>query len=145
MYLLIVDFYSHYIEIARLDRPTATEMINHMQNIFARHGIPNVLISDNGPQYTSEAFNDFAKDYKFQYITSSPHYLQGNGEAEQAVGTIQSLLKKGDDPYKALKAYHSISLQLGYSPAQLLMSRVLRSTVPTTEMQRKSRVPNPDL
>ena len=64
-FLLIVDYYSRYIEIARLNRATAEEVITHTKSIFARHGIPEVVISDNGPQYDSEAYATFAKDYQF--------------------------------------------------------------------------------
>jgi len=55
-YLLPVDYYSQYIEIALLKRTTAAEVIAHMETIFARHGIPEWCVSDNGPQYSSEGF-----------------------------------------------------------------------------------------
>ena len=71
---------------------------------------------------------------------SSPYFPQSNGEAERAVGTIKNLLKKSGDPYLALLSYHTTPLQLGYSPSELLMSRVLRSTVPTTRKQRAPKV-----
>ena len=100
------------------------------------------LISDNGPQYASREFAEFAKDYEFKHSTSSPYFPQGNGEAERAVGTIKGLLNKSGDPYKALLAYRSTPLQIGYSPAELLMGRLLRSTVPTTRAQRKPRIPD---
>ena len=58
------------------------------------------------------------------------------------MGTIKSLLGKNGDPYKALLAYRSTPLQIGYSPAELLMGRLLRSTVPTTRAQREPRVPD---
>ena len=103
VYLLMVDYYSRYIEIARLSRTTTAEVVSHLKSIFARHGIPEIFISDNGPQYASREFEEFAK---FRYVTSSPYFLQANGEAERAVGTIKGLLKKGGDPYKALLAYH---------------------------------------
>ena len=141
-YLLVVDYFSRYIEIARLHRTTTADVVTHLKSIFARHGIPESLISDNGPQYSSREFQDFAKDYEFLHITSSPYYPQGNGEAERAVGTIKNLLKKSDDPYKALLAYRSTPLQVGYSPAQLLMGRVLRTVVPTTRAQREPCIPD---
>ena len=142
MYLLIVDYYSRYIEIARLNRQTAAEVINHTKSIFARHGIPEIVISDNGPQFGSEAYRQFAQDFQFEHITSSPYFPQSNGEAERAVGTIKNLLKKKDDPYLALLAYRATPLETGYSPAELLMSRMLRTTVPSTRKQRAPRVPD---
>ena len=142
VYLLVVDYFSRYIEIARLRQPTTAEVVVHMKSIFARHGIPEILISDNGPQYSSREFSEFAKAYEFRHVTSSPYHPQGNGEAERAVGTVKSLLKKEDNPYQALLAYRNTPLQVGYSPAQLLMGRVLRSMVPTTRAQRKPQIPD---
>ena len=141
-YLLVVDYFSRYIEIARLNRPTTTEVVIHLKSIFARHGIPETLTSDNGPQYASQEFAEFAMDYEFEHRTSSPYFPQGNGEAERAVGTIKGLLRKSRDPYKALLSYRSTPLQNGYSPSQLLMGRLLRSTVPITRSQRELRVPD---
>ena len=145
IYVLVVDYYSRYIEIALLGQPTAEEVITRIKSIFARHGIPEVVVSDNGPQYTSQAFEDFAKDYQFYHQTSSPYYPQSNGEAERAVKTIKELLKKGGDPYKALLAYRTTPTQTGYSPSELLMGRLLRSTIPITKSQRQPRVIDPQL
>ena len=90
----MVDYFSHYIEIAQQDRPNALEVIMRMKSIFARHGIPEVVVSDNEPQYSYEAFKEFASDFQFRHDTSSPYYPQGNGEAERAVKTIKSYLKR---------------------------------------------------
>ena len=90
------------------------------------------LISDNGPQYSSLAFKEFSNNYGFVHTTSSPKYPQANGEAERAVQTIKSLLKKAQDPYKALLNYRKTPLEgIGLSPAQLLMVRRLKTTLPT--------------
>lgn len=130
IYLLIVDFYSRWIEIARLDHPSASAVVHHSKSIFARHGIPDEVISDNGPQYASQSYADFAKEYGFTHITSSPYHPQGNGEAERAVQTVKNLLKKKGDPYLALLAYRSTPLELGYTPSELLMGRKLATTIP---------------
>ena len=139
-YLLLVDYYSRWIEIAKLKSTTSQEVINHTRGIFARHGIPEVVVSNNGPQYSAECYKKFARDYGFQHITSSPHYPQGNGEAERAVKTIKGMLRKSGDPYLSLLAYRSTPLEIGYSPAQLLMSRNLRTTLPATREQRRPKV-----
>ena len=142
MYLLIIDYFSRYIEIAKLGKESSEEVIRHTKSIFARHGIPEIVISDNGPQFTSSLFQQFAKEYEFEHHTSSPYHPQGNGEAERAVKTIKSLLKKATDPYLALLTYRSTPLaSLGFSPAELLMSRQLRTTIPIYPKHLQPSIP----
>ena len=143
-YLLVVDYYSRFIEIARLSSLTSDEVITHLKSIFARHGIPQYVVSDNGTQYSSQLFSNFSKSYGFKHITSSPHYPQSNGEAERAVQTMKRLLDKSTDPYLTLLAYRSTPLKLGYSPAELLMGRNLRTTLPTANSQFKAHTPDED-
>ena len=94
----MVNYFSSYIEIAWLDRPTAQEVNIRLKSMFACHRIPEVVVSDNGLQYSCVAFKEFASDFQFRHDTSSPYYPQGNGEAERAVRTTKSLLKKNSDP-----------------------------------------------
>ncbi|XP_022805422.1 uncharacterized protein K02A2.6-like [Stylophora pistillata] len=84
-YILCVDYYSKWIELAKLDNLTSDNVICHLKSQFSRYGKPDELISDNGPQYPSSAFSDFSKSYGFLHATSSPHFPQANGEAERAV------------------------------------------------------------
>ena len=102
-----------------------------MKRIFSRHGIPETLFSDNGPQFDdSNEFQHFAADWGFQHITSSPKYPESNGEVERAVQTMKMLLKKSADEYLALMGYRNTPLHYGYSPAQLSMGRKLKIRVP---------------
>ena len=141
-YLLVVDYYSRFIEIAKLSGESSGEVIKHLKSIMARHGIPEQIMSDNGPQFAAAEFDRFSKEYGFSHKTSSPQYPQSNGEAERAVQTVKQLLKKAEDPYQALLVYRASPLQNGYSPAELLMSRRLRTTLTTISAQLQPSIPN---
>ena len=130
------------MELAKLTSTTSPTIIQHLKSIFARHGVPESVVSDNGPQYSSNAFATFAEEYGFTHITSSPRYAQANGLAERTVQTVKSLLKKSSDPYLALLSYRSTPLEHGFSPAELLMSRRLRTNVPVAPAQLKPSVPD---
>lgn len=106
-----------------------------MKSCFARHGIPDKVISDNGPQFRSAEFLKFSSNYGFKHQTSSPRYPQANGEVERAVRTVKSLLKKSKDPYIALMAYRATPLENGYSPAELLFGRKIQTTLPLVSEQ----------
>jgi hypothetical protein len=143
VYLLVVDYYSRFIEIALLpSSPSSANTIHRMKSIFARHGIPEIVISDNGPQYSSKEFKEFAREYRFAHQTSSPHFPQSNGEAERAIQTVKKLLKNNQDPYLALLTYRSTPLKNGFSPSELLMSRRLRTHLPAIRKQFMPRVPD---
>jgi len=136
----VIDYYSRYIEITKLNRTTTEEVVVHLKSIFVRHGIPEV-VSDNGPQYSSE-FSKFASVYGFLHTTSSPKYPQSNGEAEIAIKTVKGLFNKAEDPYLALLAYRATPLQNGFSPAELLMGQRLRSTAPMIPLLCEPKVPD---
>ncbi|KAF7645598.1 hypothetical protein LDENG_00201430 [Lucifuga dentata] len=128
-YFLVVDYFSRYVEIAQLSPTRSTEVIVHIKSMFARHGIPDTLVTDNGPQFSGKEMQVFAKDYGFTHMMSSPKFAQSNGEAERAVQTVKNLLKKAADPYHALLAYRSTPLSNGYSLAELLIGRHLCTTL----------------
>ena len=130
-YLLLVDYFSRYIEVVKLSSTTTKSVVAAMKPVFARHGIPDMIVSDNGPQYSSQEFQEFAEDYGFQHVTSSPYHPQGNGEAERAVKTVKKLLRDTDDPNLALLSYRSTPLSwCQHSPVELLMGRQIRFTLP---------------
>ena len=142
-YLVVVDYYSRYIEMAKLPSTKATTVIKHLKSIMARHGIFEVLMTDNGPQFANTEMNNFSRDYNFTHISSSPKFAQGNGMAENAVKTFKNLIKKNADPYIAFLIYRATPLQNGYSPSELCMGRRLRSTLPVAPhtLQPKSEPP----
>ena len=89
-YLIVVDYFSKFIEVNYLASLMSFETINALKPVFARHGIPEVVCSDNGPQYNSAEFSKLSKDWEFKHVTSSPLYAQSNGEVEWAVQTAKN-------------------------------------------------------
>ena len=87
----MVDYASSYVEIAKLAATTSPDVILHMRSIFARHGIPETVVSDNGPQYASYEFARFASEDGFIHVTSSPRYPQSNGKAERPVQNAEEV------------------------------------------------------
>ena len=135
-YLLCVDYFSRYPEVVKLNNTTSKAVINTLKHIFAHHGIPEILYSDNGPQYSSVDMKEFASAYGFEHITSSPHYPRSNGLAERTVKTIKSLMKKSTDLNLLLLSYRSAPLHwCNLSPSELSMGRRVRTTVPQVSDQ----------
>lgn len=133
-YILVVDYFSRYPEVIQLKTTTAHGVITALKSIFSRHGVPEEVVSDNGPQYSSQAFTEFASRYGFVHSTSSPHFPQSNGHSERAVKTMKKILKASEDQYLALLAYRSTPLPwCGLSPSELLMGRRTRSDIPQTK------------
>ena len=131
----LVDCYSRYCELERM--PTTTSSVIHkMKAIFARHGIAEKVVSENGPQYAAQEFARFAREWDFSYFTSSPTYPQSNGLLEKSVHTAKQLLKKAKlekiDPYISLLEYRNTPLDALASPAQT-------STLITSDYRQSSQ------
>ena len=92
--MLVVDYASSYVEIAKLAATTSPDVILHLRPIFARDGIPENVVSDNGPQYASYVFARFASEEGFIHITSSPRYPQSNDKAERTVQTVKAKIQE---------------------------------------------------
>ena len=128
-----MDYHSRFIEISiLLASQKSSETIRALKSIFAGHGIPDIL----------REFDEFSKEYSFTPVTSSQKLSQANGEAERAVvETIKNALEKEKDPGKALMSYRATPLENGYSPAEMLFGRKIRTTVPVFPDQLKASWP----
>ena len=140
---MVVDYYSRYWEIVKLRNVTSEGIITEMTKIFSRYGIPEVD-SDIGPQYAAREFHKFALIWMFKHTTSSPGYPRSNGLAERTVQSVKNLLSNTlssqQDPYLAILESSNIPVDELASPAQLLMSRNLRSTIPSLPQHFKPNV-----
>lgn len=141
-YLVVSDYFSRYLEVEILENQSSSCVCKKLESILARHGKPNIVKTDNGPQFKSPDFRKLAKDWEFVHITSSPRFPQSNGFAESMVKVAKSLLKKNENLHQALLEYRSTPLANGFSPSELLMNRKLRSSVPIIESKLLPRKQN---
>ena len=133
-YIVITDYYSLWPEVYQLKQATSACVISTMKDVFARHGIPTELVSDNGSQYKSARFRTFTREWNFQHSTSSPRYPRSNGLAESSVKTVKMMMKKclatKKDVKQGLLTIRNTPLACGQSPAELLMNRQLNDNLP---------------
>lgn len=134
-YLLIVDYFSKYIEVWQMTSTTACSLIQVLKDTFARFGIPNVVISDQGPPFDSADLRNFFYDWDIKHVHSSPLHPCSNGQAERTIQTVKSMMTKASEEGKDLAVvllnYRSTPTIGGKSPAELLMGRKLRTFLPT--------------
>ena len=143
-YLVTTDRYSNFFEVDRLYSKSSSEVITNMKAHIARYGIPNKLMSDNGPNFTSREFKLFS-DYSIEHITSSPTYAQSNGKAENSVKTDKKIMQKAldahADPYLALLDFRNTPTE-GYttSAAQQMLNRRKRTLLPISNRLIKPEI-----
>jgi len=92
--LVVVDYFSGFIEVERLTSTTSTAVSKALKIMCVRYGVPNVQVTDNEPQFDSAEFEAFAAKWGFQHVTSSPRYPQSNGKVENAVKTVKRSFTK---------------------------------------------------
>ena len=143
-YIVLTYYYSDFVEVGELSDTSASTITQFLKEQFSRHGIPDILVSDNGPQFTSHEFHQFSQVWEFQHVTSSPHHHKSNGKAESGVKVSRSLFKKalkdGKDPWLALLDRNTPVEGIGSSPAQRLMSRRTKTLVPTASTLRHPHI-----
>ena len=91
--LVVVDAHSKWPEVATKTSTTALATIRVLREMFATYGLPQQLVSDNGPQFTSTEFADFLKQNGIKHIKSALYHPSTNGAAERFVCTVKHALK----------------------------------------------------
>ena len=142
MFLVVVDYYSRWIEVKQLTTTTSASVISRLKAIFTTFGIPDVLITDNGPQFSAGEFAAFAKNWGFGHHTTNPYKPQENGMAERAVRTAKELLRL-EDPELGLLNYRATPhSSTGVSPAMALMGRQVQTRLPVLSRHLMPSTPN---
>ena len=148
-FLITVDYFSGFWEIDYLTTTTTGAIVKKLKRHFARYGIPLRLVTDSDPRFLSREFVDFIKGCDIEHNTSSPHHLQGNGKAENAVNSAKKMLSKclldGTDHMEALMEIRNTPQQgIGTSSALRMFGRRCRTMVPTPTALLQSRVTQAD-
>ena len=134
-----------YIEVAELKDLTSAAIIQFLKEQFSRHGIPDVMVSNNGLQYVSKNFTNFSRKWEFKHVTSSPTHPKSNGKSESAVKVAKRIFKKalredGDLWLSLLGQRNTPTEFVNVSPVQRLMSRRSQTLLLVSNNLLRSRV-----
>ncbi|UYV84361.1 K02A2.6-like [Cordylochernes scorpioides] len=144
-YLGIVDYYTKYPEVFELRSTKAEMVIEKLKEVFARCGVPEIMMTDNGPPFQSTEMMEFAKELNVTHTTSSPRFPQSNGMIERTIQTLKSTIIKcqqsKQDIYQALLLLRNTEHNSFPSPAIMLYGRKQRLLLPMkTTLMNESRI-----
>ena len=132
-FFIIVDAHSKWIGVCVVSSPSSQQAIQALRKVFSTHGLPQILVSDNGAAFSSSEFQTFVARNGFKHVRSAPYHPATNGLAERAVQTVKDALKKtsGDIDTRLSRFLFQYRLtphsSTGQSPAKLLLGHVPRS------------------
>jgi len=145
---IIVDYFSKWVEVAEVPRNAiSNDVIMHLNDVFSRFGLPESIMSDGDPLYTSSRFKTFCVNNEIDHDFSSARYPQSNGQSERSIQHIKNMLRKcaadGSDFKKALLIYRNTPLDSKLSsPAMLFFNRKLRTNLPMLNLTTDSDIEN---
>ncbi|GBO10588.1 Uncharacterized protein K02A2.6 [Araneus ventricosus] len=149
MFLLIVDAHSKWLEVYPMKVTTTKKTVVCLRGSFARFGLPRVLVSDNGSQFTSYEFQRFMQSNGIKHKTSAPFKPSSNGQAERYVATLKQSLRamqkyEGSIQQKLstflLQYRKAPNATTTHSPAMLFLKREIRTRIDLLLPELKSRV-----
>ena len=95
MFFLVIDAHSKWGEVFQMAQTTATKTIEVLRQLFSSYGLPEQIVSDNGPQFVSEEFRQFMQSNGIRHIRCAPYHPASNGLAERFVRTFKEAMKAG--------------------------------------------------
>ena len=124
-FLVVVDAHSKWLEVKFVNNATTINMIKHLRSLFATHGLPEMIVSDNGSVFTSIEFQDFCTKNGIKHVKSAPYHPASNGLAERTV----QMYKEAKPSRSLINLGVQISIQLPSNtsfnnwgfPAELLL------------------------
>ena len=133
-YLIILDYHTKYLVVEKLGADSTSKRVADLtSNYFSLFGVPNTIISDNGPQFVGAAYQSLLQEYGVTHITSSPWHPESHGFIERAIRTAKSMLRKSPrDSDLALLVFRTTPPgPQEPSPAEMLFGRKVPSNLPT--------------
>ena len=130
---VVVDAYSRWMDVSIVSSTSAEATIQKLRSLFATHGVPEQLVSDNGSGFASEEFKKFTQLNGIRHTFTSPYHPSSNGLAERAVQSFKHGVSKlsGSMENRIIQFLFKYRITpqttTGLSPAELLMGRRLRS------------------
>ena len=95
MFLVVVIAHSKWMEVYTTGQAsTGSVTVGKLQQAFVQHGLPDAVVSDNGPCFTSRVFSEFMRQNGIQHVKVAPYHPASNGLAERAVQTFKAGVKK---------------------------------------------------
>ena len=134
--LVVIDAYTRYPEIAIVKSTSASTTINHLSRIFATHGLPSRVITDNGPPFNSRELKDYMDENGISFTPITPLWPQANAEAENFNKVLEKTIRTAQiegrdwkrELYRFLLNYRATPhITTKHSPAKLLFNREIRT------------------
>eukprot|EP00731_Ephydatia_muelleri_P022229 Em0014g820a len=136
MFFLLMDAHSKWPEVYEMTSTTAQKTVDILRHIFAAYGLPEQLVSDNGPQFVAKEFEDFMLKNGIRHIRSAPYHPATNGLVERFVQSFKRAMETGKNSGQTLQ-HRLSSFLLAYrssphsvtnvSPCSLFLQRELRT------------------
>ena len=149
MFLIVVDAHSKWPEVIEMTSTTAEKTVEALRGLFASFGLLEQLVSDNGPQFTSDVFQEFCKLNGIKYVRCSPYHPSSNWLAERFVRTFKEAMRVGTQdgrPFQQrlcnfLLSYRSTPhATTNESPSNLFLGRPVRTKFDLMKPDSERRV-----
>ena len=96
LYILICDYFSKFPFLFQVKTMSFANLKDHLEELFSVEGIPDEIMSDNGPPFNGKEFSSYLKGLGIRHTTSSPNYPRSNGFIERQIQAMKRLIEKAN-------------------------------------------------